>query len=368
MLITIIGAGAVSYVLTRLLTRSPRVKRLVCASRNAQRAAEHVDSRHRKITMRTVDAGSVSSVARVARGTDMIVNASLPEFNVNIMQAAMRIRANYLDLASELTDLKEPEQLYLNESFRKRRLIGLINAGISPGLTNLLVAEAADKLDEVHDVRIRLLEDQESDQPILAWSPEGAVDAVTSRPLIRRRGSFALTKALANPETVAFPKPWGRKRVVSIYGDEVATVPRYIPVPNMDYKSGGSDIEGLMHNKHASHGILPTPRELERLRAEGKIGEARLVARVVVSGTRTGKKQTICYTVVPPPMKKICRWFPGATYVSYPTAVCAAAFILLLPSLRRFGVYPPEALQKKERARVLAYVSRRGLSVTKRLG
>jgi len=54
-------------------------------------------------------------------------------------------------------------------------------------LTNLLVKRAADLLDEVTSVQIRLYESSESDDPISQWSPEVSFDEAISHPRIYRQ-------------------------------------------------------------------------------------------------------------------------------------------------------------------------------------
>ena len=85
-------------------------------------------------------------------------------FNEIVLRAALRLRSHYLDLSSHLT--KNPfkvEQFRYTTRFEEKNRAAAINAGVAPGLTNLLVKRAADMLDEVHSVPIRLYESSESE-------------------------------------------------------------------------------------------------------------------------------------------------------------------------------------------------------------
>jgi len=83
------------------------------------------------------------------------------------LRAALRLHAHYLDLSSHLT--RNPFQansFRYAKRFEEKNRSAVIDAGGAPGLTNLLVKRAADMLDEVSTVQIRLYESSESDDPI----------------------------------------------------------------------------------------------------------------------------------------------------------------------------------------------------------
>src|SRR6202008_2641539 len=101
----------------------------------------------------------------------------------------------YLDLSSHLTrNPFKAEQFRYARKFEAKHRVALINTGAAPGLTNLLVKRAADLLDEVESVQIRLYESSESDDPISQWSPEVSFDEAVSHPRIYRGGKFQLGK------------------------------------------------------------------------------------------------------------------------------------------------------------------------------
>jgi len=68
--------------------------------------------------------------------------------------------------------------LAFTKRFEEKNRLALINTGAAPGLSNLLVKRAAEMLDVVETVQIRLYESSESDDPISQWSPK----AVSMRP------------------------------------------------------------------------------------------------------------------------------------------------------------------------------------------
>src|SRR5271154_6109721 len=162
------------------------------------------------------------------------------------MRAALRLRAHYVDLSSHLTrNPFKAEQFTYTKRFEEKNRAALINAGAAPGLTNLLVKRAAEMLDEVHSVHIRLYESTESDDPISQWSPEVSFDEAISHPRVYRDGKFRMEKRFAELEKFRFADPIGNANVVLAAQDEVATLPYAIPMRNMDVKIGGNEFDRL---------------------------------------------------------------------------------------------------------------------------
>ncbi len=364
MRILVVGAGAVGSVLAKILAKERGVS-VACAANDLPAARRFLGADGRKVGLVTADASDAASIARIAGGSDLVVNASLPKFNLPLMRAAIASRANYLDLDSLLKDWRHAEQLAYDKRFAKAGLTGLINAGVSPGLTNLLAAEAAEKFAALDTLRFRILEEQDAARFIPSWSANVLKDELESWPLVFRRGKFAHVRPLKDSETFRFPAPFGKRRVVSVYGDEIATVPLFLPVKNADYMAGGKDMEyALGGAKNAGDWPnVPTPDEMRALVKDGVIRDARLVVSVAASGRRKRGTGALAWHAVFPDIRSIMRRSPGATYIGYPTALCAAAFALAIPSVRRKGVFPAEALGKAIRATVLSRLKKSGVRI-----
>jgi saccharopine dehydrogenase (NAD+, L-lysine-forming) len=239
MRILVVGAGAVGSVLAKILAKERGVS-VSCAANDLPAARRFLGADGKRVGLVRTDASDAAAVARAAKGSDLVVNASLPKFNLKLLRAALVARANYLDLDSLLKDWRHAEQLTYDKLFAKAGLTGLINAGVSPGLTNLLAAEAAERFATLDTLRFRILEEQDAERFIPSWSANVLKDELESWPLVFRRGKFAHVRPLKASETFRFPAPFGKRRVVSVYGDEIATVPLFLPVKNADYMTRGS--------------------------------------------------------------------------------------------------------------------------------
>ncbi|MBW2964425.1 saccharopine dehydrogenase NADP-binding domain-containing protein [Candidatus Woesearchaeota archaeon] len=386
MKVLIIGAGAVGSVISKVLAKDRKVSQVICGTNDVRRSKEFLDLKNGKIRLMKLDASDVKQVSAAAKGCDIIINSSLPDFNLKIMDAALKVGADYQDLCSLLKDLRNAEQLKYDARFRKAGLVGLINAGVAPGITNLLAREIYDKMDSVSDIRIRLVEDQKGSELVFAWSPEVTLDTISAPPLTYRNGRFSFLAPFGDTEEYEFPQPVGKKYTVNLYGDEIATIPKYLNVRNVSMKSSGTDIDfskalsklGMFRktpvtingkkispleffSKFAPK--VPTPKEMSALLENGVIEDAMFLSAVDGFGTQSGKKVRIRYVVRYPDLKKLPKAFRGSTYISYPTGVAAASFFKTIPKIEQKGVFPPEALDSSARKHVLLELESAGIEV-----
>jgi len=380
MRIFVLGAGATGSLLAQLLERQGH--HLLCGDRDLERARRFLGKKSR-IPIVKVNARNLRGIVRAARGCHLIVNASASVYNEIVMRAALRLRAHYLDLSSHLT--RHPfkaEQLRYAKRFEKKNRTAAINAGVAPGLTNLLVRRAADALDRVESVHIRLYECAESDDPISQWSPEVSFDEAVSHPRVYRNGKFLLKKRFAELEKFRFPDPVGKVRVVLAAQDEVGTLPHFIPMREMDVKIGGNEIDRLrrwqrLGKLNRSRGLVrlrfpktPTPQMVAKLIRQGVLQNARFALAVLVQGEKHGPKHDrrllLRSDCAFPTLYQIRRWGLFTTPIAYATAHMAALFIKHFPR-EEPGVFAPETLPAEIRREILAGVRAAGFQLTHRV-
>jgi len=51
-------------------------------------------------------------------------------------------------------------------------------------------------------------------------------------------------------------------------------------------------------------------------------------------------------------LREITKRFRGATYIAYPTGLSASVFAKVLPKIKKYGVFPPEALDSDLRKEI----------------
>src|SRR2546427_1102324 len=377
MRIFVLGAGATGSLLAQLLERQGHS--VWCGDRDPERALRFLGKKS-TIPITEVNARNLRGIVKAAKGCQLIVNASASVFNEIVLRAALRLRTQYVDLSSHLK--RHPfksEQFRYAKKFEEKNRVALINTGAAPGLTNLLVKRAADLLDEVEAVHIRLYESSESDDPISQWSPEVSFDEAVSHPQIYRNGKFQLGRRFSEIEKFRFADPIGNARVVLAAQDEVATLPHFIPMRELDVKIGGNEIDRLRrwHKQgklSRSRGMTrhrfpqtSSPRMIAKLIRQGILQNARFAAAVLVKGGKDGKKEDqhllIRSDCTFPTLYQIRQQGRYTTPVAYATAHVAALFIKYLPR-DLAGVFAPETLPAEARRAILGGLRNHNIRIT----
>lgn len=370
MRIFVLGAGATGGLLAQILQYEGY--RIVCGDRDPERARAFLGKRTRCVY---ANARTFDSIVKAARGCQLLVNTTPAVFNEIVLRAALRIRAHYLDMASHLE--RHPfkaEQLRFHDAFVKRKRLALINAGVAPGLSNLMVAVCAQRMSRIDKVRIRLFEETISNVPVSTWSAEVAFDEAVSPPRVYRNRTFALTRRFAQPERFRFQKPVGEARVFLAAQDEVATLPYWIEMNDLDVKIGGNDIDRMVRlfrkgalkpSRARTAKRFPdaaSPLKVAEMLRSGKLTNARFAMAITLTGWR-GKKhlerRRYCSF---PTLRQLRSRRLRATPIAFAAATSAAAFIVNFPT-HRVGVLPPEALTPERRRMIVRDMRRRGFKI-----
>lgn len=373
MRIFLLGVGGTGSLLAQLLARQGHT--VWCGDKDVGRARRFL-GKSSSLEVQEVNARNLWSIVRAGRGCHLLVNASPAVFNEIILRAALRLRCHYMDLNSRLT--KNPfkaEQLHYHKRFMAKNRIAMINAGVAPGLTNLLVKRGAELLDKVEAVYVRLYESTDSSDPVSTWSADVAFDAAVSRPRFYRNGRFRFGKRFGEPEKFRFPAPIGEATVYLAAQDEVATLPYFLSVREMDVKIGGSDVARLrrlyrLGKLSRSYGMVrkrfpktPTPRAVDKLLRRGVLENARLAAAVLVRGAKDDQPVLLRWDAGFPTLFQIHRRGLRTTPISYATAHLAALFVKHMPR-DAAGVFPPEALPAETRRTILAEAGARDIRIS----
>jgi len=381
--VMIIGAGAQGNVLCGVLSRAHDVERIVLGDVALDRAKEVVRFvGSDKIDVERIDASNIGEMegAMKAGRFDLIVNATLPLFNRQIMEATLKAKTNYLDMASgEILEKKGflVDQLEFADGFKAAGLKAFILMGSDAGLVNLMAKEAADELDEIDYIGIKDYGILECDEPVALWSmPTFLMDC--SEPAVYwENGEYKQAPIFSGEEEYHFPEPLDvRGKVYYHMHEEPVTIPQFIgkPVRYCDFKMGepGSGIWeflikglGLMDSEPVDvDGCMVSPRNLlfkkipttlTPKKLLDMIKNRRIMSRlqlaVDVRGNKGKKKLHYKMWTESPNIVQACQKIPGASDVSWLTSVPAsiASLMLLRKQIKHTGVFPAEVLDKEER-------------------
>jgi saccharopine dehydrogenase (NAD+, L-lysine-forming) len=403
MKVLIVGAGMQGQVITWNLGRNPAVTEVVVADYDEARAkfiAGQVGAG--KASAAFVDASDVDAVAKLGEGAKLIVNAVIPEFNIAIMKACLKVKADYLDMASGQTqaltiDEAFLEQMKLDGDFKNAGLCALLSTGMDPGVTNTFAANGYEDLDKCFEIRIKDYSIFDSPVPLQVWSQETYYTDCAQPPLLFEDGEFKRVDIFGRKEFYLFPEPWGLGPVICHDHEEVSTLPRLLPkkfgdkgLRYVDFKMGmpeeGIDADlafvgsGMVSKEPVTlkdgakvrpidvyvATLAPNPPadELARLALAGEILDRGVVV-VDCIGEIGGKPATINHTIVPPDIKYVNERIPGGTMVSYGTSTPASIYAEMLAEgkIAEKGVVAPEILERSERDAFIKELGARDMPV-----
>ena len=148
------GTGWFGRVAAALLARERDVTDLLLAGRNLTLARELAAELGPKATAVRLDIFDEDALVSVLAGADLLVNASGPYFQTLLpaLSAAIRARVDYVDFAEDWQAVSHA--LDLDRAAREAGITALVGMGDAPGLTNLMVMQAAATLDQVHAVEV----------------------------------------------------------------------------------------------------------------------------------------------------------------------------------------------------------------------
>lgn len=390
----VVGTGAIGIVIASELACNPETEEVRLADINLQRAERIRDwLKSEKVSAHRVDASKSDEIVRVAEGVDVIVNATLPRFNLTIMDAAFGAKANYVDLA--LDDYSSYlKQLKFHDKWKAAGLTALLNAGSAPGITNVLAAQAADRLDRVDAIRIRIFDSVESEEIVSTWSPEVMWDDMATEPVVYENGDFNRVPLFSGEEIYNFPDPIGPQTVVAHVHEEPMTLPRFIGkgLKHVDLKLGTPDMPtikfvvelGLLDDEPVDvGGVKVVPRDLffkliprtlsfeevEKKIKAGTLIDARECYVVEVEGEKAGKKTTYILSLPFPSLLEVQKKLPGATHESYVTGISAAIFtgMICTGDIKTKGVFLPECLELEARETFLAKLAEKDIKIQERV-
>jgi len=377
MKICVIGAGAQGSVIARILAEDPEIDVVVLADINTEllrRVAKKIDSS--KLTTERVDAGNPDDLARVLKGADVTVNATLPNYNLPMFHSALKSGANYIDFAEDWP-LREKflEQLETSDKWKKAGLTAVKHQGITPGVTNVLARYAADQLDKVEEIHIRTAwrGSSEEEKMVPTWSPGWSVETAllewTAEPIVYENGEYKRYPPFSGFETHTFPEPMGPATVCWLEHEEIVTLPHFIGkgLKYADIKMSPDIIAGILINiglagtepievkgaKVKPLDVLlklakPAIEEVEERKKafEDQAAELHSCLAVQVIGEKTGKKveEYVYLKVSESDVREWLRRY-GTTNGWVPIPAATTAKMLAKGEIQAEGVIAPECLE-----------------------
>ena len=146
------GAGLVGQEAASLFAADPTVSEITIAGRNPAKATQAASALGEKANSIKADVMDEKGIARLIANYDIFVNTSGPDYRVQLpaVSAAIQAGVNYCDVSC---DGPAAERVIgLNTKAKAAGMTAIIGIGWIPGLTNLMMAHAVNRLDETETI------------------------------------------------------------------------------------------------------------------------------------------------------------------------------------------------------------------------
>lgn len=246
--VLIVGAGAQGGPCASILARDEDVSEIVLGDIDLELAKKVKDKvKSDKINAIRLDAGNIREVEQAAKGADVIINLTLTAYDMNIMEAALKRGAHYVDTSfgepslldimardNILAQIIEGRPLSFDDEYNDSGLTALLGCGFSPGTTNVTARYLCDKLEQVEKISIFLGKRSFKSQGgvvspwTTTWSPFRTLWGYAVEPTIFEAGLYKKQHVFACPEEYKFPDPVGNVLLTYHQHQEPITLPHFI--------------------------------------------------------------------------------------------------------------------------------------------
>lgn len=239
----VLGGGRTGLTAVRDLVASRDVERVVVGDIDTVRAEQLAAAiGSDKIEVTKVDLTNHAGLVAAIRQSQVLINATWYEYNVDVMKATIEAGVNYLDMGGLFHVTRK--QMELDGKAREAGITAVLGAGESPGITNVMCAASRGEMDSVEDVRIRVggREVGTSSELVFPFSVSTVFDEYSKTPTMYLNGRFQEVEPLSGNEEVDFAQPVGKQTCHYSIHSEVATLPlNFKGVRNVDFKLGISE-------------------------------------------------------------------------------------------------------------------------------
>ena len=227
MRIFVLGAGMMGRAVVHDLGGAPEVKSIIVADFERDRASAVAREFGRgKARAVFADVNRTKHLAGLLRGSDVVVNCTQYNKNLEAMRAALAARVSYMDLGGLYHMTRK--QFSLDREFRRIGRIAIAGMGGAPGITNVMARALADPMHRVDAIRVYNAgaDQQRYESPIAyTFSIATILDELTMPPVMFEGGRYVEKPMLSEPEPGKFRAPIGSIVLRHSIHSELGTLP-----------------------------------------------------------------------------------------------------------------------------------------------
>ena len=221
--VMVCGCGVQGTTICRKLDLEPNVEEIICADYDIK-IAEEVCKMMKKGKPVKVDASNIDEIVKAAEGCELIVNVMPLDFDVNVLEAAIRVKANYQDLAAceNIADCPDPRDNWLEgikimyndygKRFAENGTTAIIGTGSAPGVMCVVARKAVNELDTCDTMNMMVYEGVEAKRFLpYWWSPLVALSDMEEDAYAFENGEHIRTTPFSRPVKRSWPEMGGRE-------------------------------------------------------------------------------------------------------------------------------------------------------------
>ena len=358
MKVLVIGCGHIGSVSAEDFAESMSSVEVAVADKNGARAKEVAE----KIGINNVswiqlDVLNHSELVNTLGSFDLIMGFLPGSLGYRLVEACIDAGKNLVDVSYMPED-----PLRLNDRAAEAGVTVIPDCGLAPGISNVLVGHALEKLDKIYDIHIMVGGLPEKPTPpldyVITWSPENLIDEYSRKTRIVKNGKTVEVEALSGLEEVEFPNVG---MLEAFYTDGLRTLLHTVKnVDNMWEKTlrypGHAEKIGLLkalgffdEEPISVDYVSVSPRKLTVKLFERKLRRQEIrdivAMKVEVSGVKNNKKVRHVYHMLDRYDEN-----QGITAMARTTAYPASiiAQLILKKAVNEKGVVPLERLSMNE--------------------
>ncbi len=161
---------------------------------------------------RRIDLRKIETFIKVLKQADphTVVNCAEGNFDLDIQKLCLKYESNYLDLGSDVPMTKK--QFSLHKSFERKKLCAITGCGSVPGIGNIMMAHATQKMDAVDHVEAGFAWKSNMNVFVAPFSIVSVIEEFTENPIMVEHGKYRNFRARSGMHVRTFR--WiGRQRV-----------------------------------------------------------------------------------------------------------------------------------------------------------
>lgn len=375
MKIIVLGCGNIGSVVADDLAQSLPKAKIAMADLNPNRAKEAASKIGRNnVSWAQTDASNHPELVKTLRKFDLAVGALPGPMGFKACRASIAAGVDMADVSYMPEDVT-----VLNKAALKAEVSIVPDCGMCPGLSNILVGHAINKLDRVESVH--MLSGGLPQKPVpplgyvITWSVKDLIDMYSRKVSIVKEGKIAQVEALSGLEEITFPKVG---KLEAFYTDGLRTLLHTVKdasdmwEKSLRYPGHVQKIKllktlGFFDDKPIEIGNLAvSPRELSAKLLGRKLRMpkvADIVAMLVwVSGLKNGRRVIFNYQMLDryDRERKVTAM---ARTTAYTTSIVSQLFAK--KAFEEKGVIPPEKLGMNNRIymKFMSEIKKRGIRI-----